>query len=132
MNAITITGNLVDAPEAVSYGSEGQSTLVNFRMGNNELVNGESTSNGFFDVTVFGKQAVNILSLKKGERIVVVGRLQHSTYERPDGTKGGRTKLIASEVGLSALFDPAIRPVKHEAGAPAPAEAPPAEDVAPF
>lgn len=122
MNAITITGNLVDSPEAIQYGAEGANTLVNFRMGNNELVAGESVSNGFFDVTVFGKQAEHVLKLKKGERIVVVGRLQHSTFERPDGTKGGRTKLIASEIGLSTLFEPVIRPQRAEAATPPPVE----------
>ena len=107
MNAITITGNLVDAPERVDFtGGNGRSNmLVNFRMGNNEYVNGESMPNGFFDVTVFGQQAQHVLSLKKGERIIVTGRMQHTIYERPDGSKGGRTKLVANEIGLSMLFD---------------------------
>lgn len=108
MNSVMLSGNLVDSPVKVKYG-KGDSFLVNFRMGNNEMVKGESVSNGFFDVTVFGQQALNILHLKKGERVVVTGRLQHSTYETADGRKGGRTKIIASEVGVSGLFEAAYR-----------------------
>jgi len=108
MNAITLTGNIVADPEVVKYGDDRK--LVNFRLANNEMVNGESVSNGFYDVTVFGPSGEHVVnSLKKGERIVVTGRMQHSTYEREDGTRGGRTKLIAQEIGMSLLFEGAKR-----------------------
>ena len=117
MNAITITGNVVADPEAREYTRDGDSkggTLANFRIGNNELVNGTSVSNGFFDVTVFGSQAANVLaSVKKGDRLVVSGRLQHSTYEREDGKTGGRTKLVAMAVGHSLEFTP-VTPTRKE------------------
>jgi single-strand DNA-binding protein len=113
MNAITITGNLVAKPTSVK--TKSGKALVNFRLGNNELVKGESVSNGFFDVVVFGPQAENCLaSLRKGERVSVTGRLQHSTYERPDGSKGGRTQLMAAAVALSLEFAPAKRPKKKK------------------
>lgn len=109
MNAISITGNLVSKPTKVT--TKSGSVLCNFRIGNNELVKGESVSNGFFDVVVFGPQAENVLTvLKKGERVLVSGRLQHSTYDRPDGSKGGRTQLVAAAVALSLEFAPAKRP----------------------
>jgi len=104
MNAIAITGNVVSDPESHAYG-DGQ-TLARLRIGNNELVNGESVSNGFFDITVFGPQAKHVLqSLKKGDRVVVAARLSHSTYEKEDGTKGGRTRLIANAIGASLEFN---------------------------
>lgn len=109
MNTVTITGNVVERPTKTKYG-EGKKAgmLVNFRLGNNELVKGESVTNGFFDVTVFGDQAENVRkSLDKGARVTVTGRLQHRTFERPDGSKGGRTTIIATEVGLSLMFAPA-------------------------
>ena len=109
MNSITLTGNVVEDPTKVEYG-DAKKVLANFRLGNNELVAGESVSNGFFDVTVFGPQALNVLkTLKKGERVVVTGRLQHTTFERPDGGKGSRTKLVAAAVALSLEFDSARR-----------------------
>lgn len=102
MNALTITGNLVAKPEAFKAG---ETKGANFRMGNSEYVNGENRDNGFFDVTVFGPQADNVLEkLDKGTRVVVTGRINHRTYERPDGSRGGRTSLVASAVGLSLEF----------------------------
>lgn len=116
MNAVLISGNVVAKPEKVSYGKgKSAGTLVNFRMGNNERVNGESVSNGFFDVTAYGAQGENARkAFKKGTRIVVTGRLQHRTFDRPDGSKGGRTSIIASEVGVSVLFDE-VKVVKKKA-----------------
>lgn len=109
MNTITITGNLVAPVEKIDL--EGNKTLVNFRVGNNEYVNGESVSNGFFDVTAFGALAENIAAaaLVKGERLIVTGRLYHSTFQREDGSTGGRTKIVATAVGLSLEFTPTGR-----------------------
>lgn len=105
MNALTLTGNLVADPEKVEL-PDGR-TLANFRIGNSEWYNGESRDNGFFDVTAFGDQAENVLSnLTKGSRIIVTGRLQHTTYEKADGSRGGRTKLVANAIGMSLEFKP--------------------------
>jgi single-strand DNA-binding protein len=105
MNALTLTGNLTADPEKVTL-PDGRS-LANFRIGNSEWYNGETRDNGFFDVTAFGDQADNVLDkLSKGSRIIVTGRLQHSTYEKADGSRGGRTKLVASAIGVSLEFKP--------------------------
>ena len=105
MNALTLTGNLVADPEKIGLADD--KFLVNFRIGNSEYVNGEDKPNGFFDVTAFGAMAGQVLDkLKKGSRVIVTGRLQHRTYEREDGTKGGRTSVVASAVGLSLEFAP--------------------------
>lgn len=105
MNALTLTGNLTADPEAVEL-PDGR-TLANFRIGNSEWYNGESRDNGFFDVTAFGDQAEQVLEkLHKGDRIIVTGRLQHSTYEKADGSRGGRTKLVAQAIGQSLEFKP--------------------------
>ena len=105
MNAITLTGNLVADPEKVELDND--TILVNFRIGNSEYVNGESKDNGFFDVTVFGQQAGQVLDrLKKGARVIVTGRLQHRTFETTDGKRGGRTSLVATAVGVSLEFAP--------------------------
>ena len=108
MNTVAMSGNLVADPEKVEFGEgDSKSFLVNFRIGNSEYVNGESKDNGFFDVTTFGQMAEQVLAtLKKGARVVVTGRLQHRTYEREDGKRGGRTSIIAAAVGPSLEFTP--------------------------
>ena len=105
MNALTLTGNLVADPEKIDLADD--KFLTNFRIGNSEYVNGESKDNGLFDVTAFGQQAEQVMNkLKKGNRVIVTGRLQHRTYEKADGSRGGRTSVVANAVGLSLEFAP--------------------------
>lgn len=112
MNTITVTGNVVENPEARDYGDS--RTLASFRIGNNEMVNGNTISNGFFDITVFGPQAQRVLNnVKKGDRLLVAGRLQHTTFERPDGSRGGRVRLIAQVVAASMEFEDVAVPHKE-------------------
>ncbi len=105
MNALTITGNLVADPEKGT--NTGETVIANFRIGNSEYAGPDKDpyDNGFHDVTVFGDQAENVLTkLSKGQRVVVSGRLQQRTFEREDGTKGGRVSLVAQAVGISLEF----------------------------
>lgn len=105
MNALTITGNLVAAPERGK--NTGDTVIANFRIGNSEYAGAgnEPYDNGFHDVTAFGDQAENVLSqLSKGQRVIVSGRIQHRTFEREDGSKGGRVSLVAQAVGISLEF----------------------------
>lgn len=110
-NNLTITGNLAANPERTEFGKEKENgqrgVFTKFRVGNNEWVNGKSVANGFFDVVVFNDQANHIFnSLKKGDRVIVTGYLQHQVYDKPDGTKGATTKFIAEEIGASLRFQP--------------------------
>lgn len=117
MNTITITGNLVADPERVTYAED--KVLANLRIANNELVAGESVLNGFFDVTVFGNTAENALqSLKKGDQVIVIGRLNQTTFEREDGSKGSRTKLVALVLGVPLTFG-AVTPSRKAVTEPA-------------
>ena len=106
MNALTITGNLVADPELINLGEGG--VLVNFRIGNNEYAGPDKDpyDNGFHDITAFNAQAIRVHDqLSKGDRVVVSGRIQHRTFEREDGTKGGRVTLMAQVVGISLEFE---------------------------
>lgn len=112
MNAITLTGNVVSVNELVDNGGK---TLVEFRMANNERVGQENVLNGYFDVVVFGPQAVRVAEiLHKGERVVVTGRINHRTYKVEDAQTGesrtgSRTNIVAMAVALSLEFDAAVR-----------------------
>lgn len=105
MNAVTLTGNLVADPEKGK--NTGETLIANFRIGNSEYAGPDNDpfDNGFHDIVAFGDQAQNVLDkLSKGQRVVVSGRIQHRTFEREDGTKGGRVNLVAQAVGISLEF----------------------------
>jgi single-strand DNA-binding protein len=61
----------------------------------------EKTS--WIDVTVFGQLAENVAqSLKKGDRVMVKGRLEQDEWEdRDSGEKRSKLKMVADEIGAS-------------------------------
>ena len=114
MNTVTLSGNVVaDAEPLVEL--EGGFKVLNFRIGNSERVTGpdgkpKNVDNGFFDIRAFGSLGENTAAIiRKGERVLVTGRLYHYTFEREDGSKGSRTTVTALSVGLSTEFQPAER-----------------------
>jgi len=59
----------------------------------------------WFTVKVFRELARNVMaSLRKGERVVVTGRLKIGQYRRSDGTYGTSTEILADAVGHDLLF----------------------------
>jgi single-strand DNA-binding protein len=56
----------------------------------------------FFDVVAWRELAENIGdSIAKGDRVVVVGRLQQRTWENDDGDKRSKVEVVADDVGPS-------------------------------
>ena len=107
-NTTTITGNLTREPE-IRYTREGQATAqlgvaVNRRWQDRTTQEWqESTS--FFDVICWRDLAENVaLSLTKGMRVVVTGRLEHRTWETEEGEHRSKVEITADEVGASLLF----------------------------
>jgi single-strand DNA-binding protein len=108
MISTTMSGNLTRDPE-IRYTRDGQPSAtfglaVNRRWqvrGSNEWE--ESTS--FFDVVCWRDLAENVaLSLVKGARVVVAGRLEQRTWETEDGDRRSRVELVADDVGASLRF----------------------------
>ena len=63
----------------------------------------ESTS--FFDIVCWRDLAENVaLSLVKGSRVVVTGRLEQRTWETEEGDRRSRVELVAEDVGASLRF----------------------------
>ncbi len=63
----------------------------------------ESTS--YFDVICWRDLAENVaLSLTKGMRVVVTGRLEHRTWETEEGEHRSKVEITADEVGASLRF----------------------------
>ena len=107
-NTTTITGNLTREPE-IRYTREGQATAqlgvaVNRRWQDRTTQEWqESTS--FFDVICWRDLAENVaLSLTKGMRIVVTGRLEQRTWETEEGEHRSKVEITADEVGPSLRF----------------------------
>ena len=106
--ATTITGNLTRDPE-IRYTREGQATTtlgvaVNRRWQNRE--SGEwDEATSFFDVVTWRELAENVaLSLTKGMRVVVSGRLEQRSWETEDGDRRFKVEIVADEVGASLRF----------------------------
>ena len=107
-NATTITGNLTREPE-IRYTKEGQATTtlgvaVNRRWQDKSTQEWqESTS--FFDVICWRDLAENVaLSLSKGMRVVVTGRLEQRSWETDDGGHRSKVEIVADEIGASLRF----------------------------
>ncbi len=59
----------------------------------------------FYDLVCFGDLAERVAeSLTKGDRVVVVGRLEEDRYTARDGTERTTAKLVADDIGASLRF----------------------------
>lgn len=107
-NTTTLSGNLTRDPE-IRYTRDGQATAT-FGLAVNRRwqVRGtddweESTS--FFDVVCWRDLAENVaLSLVKGSRVIVSGRLEQRSWETEDGERRSRVEVSAEDVGPSLRF----------------------------
>jgi single-strand DNA-binding protein len=103
-NHTTIVGNLVDDPE-LRFINNG-TPVVNFRVAVTQRVqeggawrDGETT---FFRVNAWRDQATHLAdSLRKGDRVMVLGRLRQRSWETPDGERRSVAEIEADEVGAS-------------------------------
>ena len=108
-NATTITGNLTREPE-IRYTKDGQATTtlgvaVNRRW-QDKTTQEWQESTSFFDVICWRDLAENVaLSLSKGMRVVVTGRLEQRSWETDDGGHRSKVEIVADEIGPS----PALR-----------------------
>ena len=123
MNKVLLIGNLTRDPELQTTNS-GKSVCrfglaVQRRFSNSE---GERDAD-FFNITVWGIPGENCHKyLKKGSKCGVVGRIQISSYDAPDGSKRNSTDIIAEEIefigprnsGDEGGFTQETKPAKKE------------------
>ena len=108
IDSITVAGNLTRDPE-IRYTRDGQATTslslaVNRRWQNQQTREWEE-SVSFFDVVCWRDLAENVaLSLVKGSRVIVAGRLEQRSWETDDGQRRTRVEVTAEEVGPSLRF----------------------------
>lgn len=105
-NTVTVIGNLTADP-TITY-SAGGTAVATIKV----AVNRRYQSGGewkeqvsYFKVTAFGQHAENITgSFLKGDRVVVVGRLQSETYETKDGRTVTEVGIVADDVAASTRW----------------------------
>ncbi len=105
---ITIVGNVTRDPE-LRFTASGVATS-SFTLAVNRRIN---TRNGaaptevvsFFTVVAWNTMAENAcISLTKGSRVVVSGRLEQRSWQTPAGEKRTVYELVADEIGASLRF----------------------------
>jgi single-strand DNA-binding protein len=108
ITSTTIVGNLTRDPE-IRYTRDGQATTslsvaVNRRWQDRTTKEWEE-STSFFDIVCWGDLAENVaLSLTKGARVVVAGRLEQRSWESDEGEKRSKVEIVADEIGASLRF----------------------------
>jgi single-strand DNA-binding protein len=101
---VTIAGNLVEDPE-VRFPPNG-AAVANLRVAVTARVkDGDTWRDGdtsFYRVSVWRQLAEHAGdSLSKGDRVLVVGRLQQRSWETPEGDKRSVVEITADEIGPS-------------------------------
>jgi single-strand DNA-binding protein len=105
-NFVTMIGNLTREPAhriagGVSTVNTGIAVNRRWKNRNNEQL--EATS--FYNVVAWGPMALNIgASLHKGDRVVVVGRMETREWTDDDGKRHQAVELIADEIAVSLRF----------------------------
>jgi single-strand DNA-binding protein len=102
--AITVNGNLVADPE-LRYTPSG-AAVVNFRVASTARIKtDEGWKDGdtlFLTVNAWRDLAEHVAeSARKGDRVIVTGRLRQRTYDSHDGGKVTVTEVEATDVGVS-------------------------------
>ncbi len=104
----TLAGNLTREPE-IRYTKEGLATTT-FSLAVNRRHQAKATGEweeetSYFDVVCFQELAENVaLSMTKGTRVLVTGRLRQRTWADEDGHRRSRVELTADDVGASVRF----------------------------
>jgi single-strand DNA-binding protein len=107
-STVTITGNLTREPE-IRYTKEGQATTqlgvaVNRRW-QDRTTNEWQKATSFFDVVCWRDLAENVaLSLSKGMRVVVTGRIEQRSWETDNGEHRSKVEILADEIGPGLRF----------------------------
>ena len=121
-NSTVLSGNLTRDPE-IRYLRDGTacttlSVAVDHRWQDRESgAWAEATS--FFDVVAWRAMAEHIaLSITKGDRVVVSGRLEQRSWAGEDGRIRTRIELVAEEVAVSLRFGALSVPSRQPDAAP--------------
>jgi single-strand DNA-binding protein len=95
-NRVVLAGNLTRDPE-LRFTQEGV-PVANFSIAVNR-VRSKSEAVDFFNVSAWRELGESVANYKKkGDPILVEGRLQYRTWQTPDGTKRSTVDMVADNV----------------------------------
>jgi single-strand DNA-binding protein len=101
----TIVGNLVRDPESKEFGPD--KNVTNIRVAcTDRMPDGKGGwkdgDTAFYNVSAWrslGKYMAS--SLKKGDKVIVQGKIKYHEFKKSDGTNGHAYEIEASDVGLA-------------------------------
>lgn len=93
MNKVILIGRLAKDPEA-------RATTTGKNLANFPLAVSEGKDKAqFFNCVAWNKTADLICNYcQKGSQVMVSGKIQNRSWDKPDGTKGYATDIVASEI----------------------------------
>lgn len=120
-NTVTLVGNITDDPElrfTPSGAAVANFTVAVNRRFKNQAGDWEDRLDGFFKCNCWRDMAENAAeSLKKGTRVVVVGRLQQRSWDDAEGNKRSAFEVQVDEVGPSLRWATASVQKSQRSGA---------------
>jgi single-strand DNA-binding protein len=111
-NSITVIGNVTRDPE-LKFLNSGQAALrlsiaVNRRWQNRQTQEWEERVS-YFEVVGYGAMAENVAnSIQKGNRVIVVGRLEQRSWVSDGGERRSAIEINADEIAPSLRFATAV------------------------
>ena len=106
MNTVQILGNLARDPE-LRFTKTGRAVETFTVAANNTYIdsatNETKEQTAFINCVAWGKTGEAVGNCKKGERLLVNGRIQTRSYDTQDGQKRYVTEVVAGFVGVSLL-----------------------------
>lgn len=117
-NTVTLVGNLTRDPELRI--SQNGLSIAKFGLAVNRRTKVQDDwedSTSFFEVDAFGSLADNlVVSVERGTRVIVTGRLEWRSWEAPDGTKRQAVNISADSIGPDLRWAEAVvtRNVKNQ------------------
>lgn len=111
MNTVQILGNLTRDPE-VRYTQSGKAVATFNVAATNTFTSSDGETKeqtAFINCVAWGKTGEAVGNCKKGERLLVNGRIQTRSYDTQDGQKRYVTEVVSDFVGkkLDGGFDDA-------------------------
>ncbi len=116
MNKVMIEG-MVGKDAEMRYTQQG-TAILSFSLAWNDYRDGKAGPTTWFKVNVWGKfgEALNG-AITKGQKVLVVGRVELREWQKQDGTKGASLEVAAEEVKLLAQLPKRQQTVQQQPSA---------------